>query len=148
MILAPDVRRHDHDHVLEVDRPALAVCQPPIVQQLEQDVQHLRMRLLDLVEQDDRVGAPADGFGQLASLVISNVSGRRADHPRDRVLLLILRHVDPNHGLLVVEEELGERARQLGLADAGRPEEDEAAERAVRVLQSARVPAASRWTRR
>ena len=38
--------------------------------------------------------------------------------------------------MLVVEHELGERPRQLGLADAGGAEEDEAAERAVRILQS------------
>ena len=38
--------------------------------------------------------------------------------------------------LLVVEEELGERARQLGLADAGWAQEDEAAERTIGVLQA------------
>ena len=37
--------------------------------------------------------------------------------------------------LLVVEQELGQRPRQLGLADAGRAEEEERAERPVRVLQ-------------
>ena len=37
--------------------------------------------------------------------------------------------------MLVVEHELGERARELGLADAGRPEEDERADRPVRILQ-------------
>ena len=65
-------------------------------------------------------GPAAHGFGQLAGLVVADVSGRRADHPRHRVLLLVLGHVDPDHRLLVVEQELGERARQLGLADAGR----------------------------
>ena len=61
--------------------------------------------------------------------------------PRDRVLLLILAHVDADHRVLVVEEELGERARQLGLADPGRSEKDERAERAIRVLQTgARAP--------
>src|SRR6266542_2154971 len=34
-----------------------------IVQQLEQHVEHLRVGLFDLVEQDDGVGAAADGFG-------------------------------------------------------------------------------------
>ena len=41
----------------------------------------------------------------------------------------------PDHRPLVVEQELGERARQLGLADAGRAEEDEAADRPVRILE-------------
>ena len=43
----------------------------------------------------------------------------------------------------VVEQEFGERLGQLGLADAGRAEEQEGAERAVRVLQ-ARAGAADR----
>ena len=106
--------------VLEVDRPALAVGQPPVVEQLQHHVQHFGMRLLDLVEEHDRVRPPADGFGELAGLLVADVSRRRADQPRDRVLLLVLRHVDADHRLLVVEQELGERAGQLGLADAGR----------------------------
>ena len=48
--LAAEVRRHDDDGVLEVDRAALAVGQPAVVEQLQQDVQHLGVRLLDLVE--------------------------------------------------------------------------------------------------
>ena len=38
--------------VLEVHRPALAVGQPAVVQDLQQDVEHVRVGLLDLVEQD------------------------------------------------------------------------------------------------
>ena len=38
--------------------------------------------------------------------------------------------------MLVVEHELRERAGELGLADAGRAEEDERADRPVRVLQA------------
>ena len=57
------------------------------------------------------------------------------------MLLLVLRHVDADHCPVVVEEELGEGPRQLRLANAGRPEEDEAPERPVRVRQPG--PAAS-----
>src|SRR6185503_13125402 len=139
--VAADVRGHDHDGVLEVHRASLAVGQPPVVEQLQHDVQHFGMRFLDLVEQDHGVGAPADGLGELPRLLVADISRRRADQPRDRVLLLVLRHVDADHRLLVVEEELGEGARQLGLADAGGAEEDEAAERTVGILQPrARAP--------
>ena len=41
-----------------------------------------------------------------------------------------------DHGLLVVKQELGERLAQLGLADAGRAQEQERADRPVRVLQA------------
>ena len=45
--------------LLEVDRAALGVGQPAVVEQLQQDVEHLGVRLLDLVEQDDRSRAGA-----------------------------------------------------------------------------------------
>ena len=46
------------------------------------------------------------------------------------------RHVDADHRPLVVEEEVGERAGQLGLADAGGAEEQERPDRPVRVGQA------------
>jgi hypothetical protein len=63
-ILGAEIRGHDDERVAEVDRAALAVGQPPIVQDLEQDVEHVRMRLLDLVEQHDLVGPPPHRLGQ------------------------------------------------------------------------------------
>ena len=56
----------------------------------------------------------------------------------DRVSLHVLGHVDPDHGSLVIEQELGEGAGGLGLPDAGRPEEDEAPDGAVRILETRR----------
>ena len=50
--LAADVAGHDDDGVLEVDRPALAVGQAAVVEDLEEDVEDVRVGLLDLVEQD------------------------------------------------------------------------------------------------
>ena len=86
-------------------------------------------------------GPAADRLGELAALLVADVARRRADEPRHRVLLHVLRHVDAHHRPLVVEEEVGERARELGLADAGRAEEQERADRAVRIGQpGARAP--------
>ena len=82
-----------------------------------------------------RVGPAADRLGELAALVVADVAGRRADEPRDGVLLHVLRHVDADHRVLGVEHELGERAGELGLADAGRAEEQERADRPVRVAE-------------
>src|SRR2546425_11984240 len=139
-VLTSEVRRHDHDHVLEVDRPPLAVGQPPIVEQLEQDVQDFRVRLLDLIEEDHGVRTPAHGLGELPGFLVADVSGRSAEHARDRVLLLVLRHIDADQRMLVIEEELGERSRELRFADAGGAEADEAAERPVGILQSRACP--------
>ena len=90
----PDVRGHDDDGVLEVDRAALAVGEPAVVEDLEQDVEDVVVRLLDLVEEDDAVGPAAHGLGELAALVVADVAGRRADQPRDGVLLHVLGHVE------------------------------------------------------
>ena len=101
-----EVRRH-HDHrVGEVDRAALAVGQPAVVHELQQDVPDLRVGLLDLVEQDHGVRAPAHRLGQLAAVAVADVAGRRADQPRDRVRLAELGHVDPDERLLGREQPL------------------------------------------
>ncbi len=136
----PDVRGHDHDRVAEVDRAALAVREPSVVEDLEEHVEDLGVRLLDLVEQHDRIGPAAHRLGELSALFVADVAGRRADQPRDGVALLVLGHVEPYHRALVVEHELGERLRELGLADAGRAEEDERADRAVRILEAGARP--------
>src|SRR4051794_32790102 len=132
----PDVRGHDHDGVPEVDRAALRVRQPPVLQDLQEDVEDVRVGLLDLVEEQHAVRLAAHRLRQLAALVVADVARRRADQSRHGVLLHVLRHVDAHHRVLVAEEELGQRARELRLADAGRAEEDERAGRALRVLQA------------
>ena len=142
-----DVRGHDQHGVLEVDGAALAVGQAAVVEDLQERVEDVGVGLLDLVEQHDRVGAAADRLGQLAALVVADVAGRRADQARDGVPLHVLGHVDADHRVLGVEEELGERAGELGLADAGRAEEEERADRAVGVRQAG-ARAADRASRR
>ena len=127
------VRRQDDDGVLEVHRAALAVGNAAIVQHLQQDVEHVRVGLFDLIEQHNAVGVAAHGLGQLAALLIADVSRRRTDQTRDAEFLHILGHVDTDHVLLVVKQGLRQRLGQLGLADARGAEEQEAADGAVRV---------------
>ena len=114
----PEVRGHDHDRVAEVDLPPLRVRELPVLEDLQEDVEDVRVRLLDLVEEEHRVRLAAHGLGQLAALVVADVAGRRADEPRHGVLLHVLGHVDLDERVLVAEEELGERARELGLPDS------------------------------
>ena len=83
------------------------------------------MCFLDLVEQNHRIRPAPDGLGELPALFVANVPRRGADQPSDRVLLHVLRHVDPHERPLVIEEELGERLRGLRLPDARGAEEDE-----------------------
>src|SRR5882724_4257350 len=138
--LAPDVGGHDDDRIAKVHHPPLAVGEPAVVENLEQHVEHVRVGLLDLVEQHDAVGTPPHRLGQLASFLVAHVAGRSADHSRDGVFLHVLRHVEPHHGPLIVEEKLGQRPRGLGLPHSGGPEKDERASGPIRVLQAGAAP--------
>ena len=113
----------------------MSVGQASVVEHLQEHIEHVVMGLLDLVEQDHAVGPAMDRFGQDAAFLIADVARRRADHAGDRVLLHELAHVDPHEGRLVVEEKLGQGFAQLGLAHAGRTEEEERADRPVGVAQ-------------
>ena len=54
--------------------------------------------------------------------------------------LHVLAHVDPHDGVLVVEHRLGEGLGELGLADTGRAEEEERADRATGILDARSGP--------
>src|SRR5690606_34945637 len=80
---------------------------------------------------------------ELAALLETDEPGGSAEQSGYRVLLPVLAHVERDQGILVVEQELRERLRQLRLPDTGRPGEDERTGGALRVLQ-ARAGAANR----
>ena len=82
-------------------------------------------------------GMRADGVDEQSALLEADVSGRRADQPRDRVLLHVLAHVEADE---FVAEQNGELFGELGLADAGRPGEQEAAGRPIGQRESGARP--------
>ena len=47
----PDIRGHHNDYVFEIHRVAQAVSELPVFEHLQQDVEHIRMRLLDFIQQ-------------------------------------------------------------------------------------------------
>src|SRR5690625_74732 len=69
-----DVAGHDHDRVAEAYRAPLRIGQAAVVQELQEDVEHVRVGLLDLVQQDHAVGAAPYRLGELAALLVSHVS--------------------------------------------------------------------------
>jgi hypothetical protein len=93
-LVGGEVAREDDDGVAEVDVPPLAVAEGALVEHLVEEVHHLEVGLLDLVEEHHGVGALAHGLGEHAALAVAHVARRRADEPGDRVLLLELAHVD------------------------------------------------------
>ena len=135
------VRGH-HDHrVAEVDRTPLTIGQTAIIEHLQQHIEHIRVGFLDLVHKDHAVRPAAHRLGQVAALLVTDITRRGTDQAGHGVLLHELRHVDTHHRLFGVEQELGERLAQLGLAHAGRAEEQERAVRPVGVRKTgARTP--------
>ena len=93
------------------------------------------MRFLDFVEEHDRVGPAPDRFGKLAAFLVTDIARRRTDQPRGGELFHVLRHVDLDQRVAIAEHEFRERAGEERLADAGRAEEDERADRPLRILQ-------------
>ena len=78
----------------------------------------------------------SDLFGQLSRLVVSDIPGRRSDHLRYAVLLHVFGHIHADHALLGTENRLRQGFGQFGLSDACRAEEEEAADRTLRILES------------
>ena len=73
------VRRHDQDDIAEVDLLAVVVGQLSVVHHLQQNVEQVRMRLLDFVEQQHAVRMLIDAVSEQAALIEANVARRRAD---------------------------------------------------------------------
>ena len=115
-----NVAGHDNHRIFEIDGSPLPIRQATIIEQLQQDVEDLGRGLLDLIQQDHAVGMPPHGFGQLSAFIVANVTRRCANEARDAVFLHVLGHVDAHHRLLVVEQELRQRACQLGLTNSCR----------------------------
>src|SRR5208337_1007742 len=106
--LRADVRGQQDNRVLEVDLPSLAVFKSALIEDLEEQFEHVGVGLFDLVEEDDAVRPTADGLGQYASLAVADVTRRRTLEARDGVCLLIFRHVDRDQIPLAAVEGIGQ----------------------------------------
>src|SRR5687768_13402121 len=76
--VAPNIGSHDDDRILEIYGAALTIRETAIIQHLEQNIEHLWVRFLDLIEQNHAVGFTTDGLCKLPTLLIANITGRRA----------------------------------------------------------------------
>ena len=135
-VIGTEVRGQDDQCISEIDRVAMSVRQTPVIEHLEQHIEHVGMSLFDLVEQDHLIGAAANHLGQGTPLLVPDVAGRRPDEARDGMPFHVLGHIDADHGLLIVEQALRQRLRELSLADTGRSQKQEGTDRPVGVLKT------------
>ncbi len=124
---------HHQHHVLEVRFATVGIGQHTAVHHLQQDVEDVRMRLLDLIQQQHAMRRLDDLLGQQAALVETDVARRRADQAADRMRLHVLGHVEADQLDAQLQRQL---LGHFGLADAGRAGEQEIADRLFRVAQA------------
>jgi len=68
-----------------------------------------------------------NGLGELAALVVTDVTRRATDELGDLELATELGHIEADERVLAAKEVLGERLGELGLTRAGGTKEDKAA---------------------
>ncbi|MNL40282.1 hypothetical protein D3C87_1626210 [compost metagenome] len=91
---AAQIRGQQDQCIAKVDFPAFAIVDHAFVEYLIEQVEDVRIGLLDFIQQHDRIRLLAYGFSEHAALAIADITGGRPDQARDRVLFLKLRHVD------------------------------------------------------
>ncbi len=130
--IGPDVRGQDDDRVAKVDGLAGGIREPSVVEDLEEEIRDIRVRLFELVEQDHSEAV-------LAHRLDEHTRGTRplriTDQLLETVVVLVLRHVESQHARLAAEQKFGKRLRQLGLSDTRRTDEQERADRSAGIIE-------------
>src|SRR2546421_12225065 len=122
-----DIRGHDNDRIAEVYRTSFGISQLAIFKDLEKHVEDIGMSLFDFIEQDHTVGFTAYRLSQLATFLVTDVSGRCPDQTSRGMALHKLGHVDFDQGLFAPEHKFGKRLGQFGLTDTRWTHEDKGA---------------------
>ena len=117
--LRTDVRGHDDQCVLEINGAALGIGEAPVFQQLQKQIEHIRVSLFDFIKKNHGVRPASHRLRQLPSFIEAHIARRRTDQFADGMPLHEFRHVEADHGLLTAEEIGGESFGQLGFADTG-----------------------------
>ena len=131
--LGAGVGCHDNHHIAKIRLASVVVGQGAVVHYLQQDIEHLRVRLFDFVQQQHGVRLLGNGFGKQSALIKADIAGRRADQPAYGMAFHVFGHVEANQ---FDAHAIGQLARYFGFSDASRPGEQEAANGLLRVAQS------------
>ncbi len=108
-LLACDIAGHNDNGILEIDGSAFSIGQSTVIEDLQQYVEDVQMRLFNLVQQDYRIGLSSNRFGQSAALFVADIAGRCADKPGNGVLLHKFAHINADHSVRVVEKKISQR---------------------------------------
>ena len=112
--LRAEVGGHDDDGVFEVHHTALAIGQAAVVQDLQEDVEDIRMGFFDFIQEDDAVWFTAYGFGELTTFIVAHIPRRSPHKAADCEFFHVFTHVDTNHGVFIVKEGFCQGFGKLG----------------------------------
>lgn len=74
-----DIGRHNDDRIFETHRSSLAIRESSVVEYLQEYIEYIAMRLLDLIEEDHRIRFATHELGELSAFLMSDISRRRSD---------------------------------------------------------------------
>ena len=77
--LRPEVTGHQNNRIPKADDPTLPIRQATIIQDLKENVPDIRMRFLNLIQEDYPIGTLANRFGQLTTIFMTNIAGWSTD---------------------------------------------------------------------
>ena len=77
-----NIASHDDHGIAEAHSAPAVIGQAPVIQQLQQNIEYIRVRLFNLIKQDHAVGLAPHRFGQLSTLLISYIPWGRAHQAR------------------------------------------------------------------
>src|SRR5947209_1704713 len=97
--------------MLEIHDLPPRVGETAVVQNLEQEIKDLWVRLFNLIKQDNAIGASMYRLGQLTCLIIADIAWRSADEPGDMMALHKLGHIQLDQRVLIAKEPCGQRQR-------------------------------------
>ncbi len=93
-----------------------------MVHDLQEHVEDIRVRLLDLVEEEHGVRMLEDGIAEQAGLVVAHIARRGTDETSNAVPLQVLAHIEADQGNT---EQMCELPGEFGFAHPGRTRKEE-----------------------
>ncbi len=88
-----------HTHTHPQNPSHLAIRDAAIIQDLQQHIEHVHVRLLNLIKQHHAVGLAPNCIRQQAALIIAHVAGRRADEAAHTAQCAVQRGTVDEYGL-------------------------------------------------
>ena len=99
-----NVARQDDDCILEAHVRTIGSGDKAIVEDLQEYIVNVRVRLLQLVKEYDRVGLASHLLRELSALIVADVARGCAHETRDVERLHIFTHINTYECVLIVKE--------------------------------------------